>query len=82
MYLRPESRHQADQVIALLRALVEFYTVSPDHLPEDLRFTSGSTQAQHSAVAYVAGMTDRFACRQGAVLLGWSEDRLPQGIDV
>lgn len=82
VYLRPESRHQADQVIALLRALVEFYTVSPDHLPEDLRFTSGSTQAQHSAVGYVAGMTDRFACRQGAVLLGWSEDRLPQGIDV
>jgi len=82
VYLRPESRHQADQVIALLRALVEFYTVSPDHLPEDLRFTSGSTEAQHSAVAYVAGMTDRFACRQGGELLGWSEDRLPQGIDV
>ena len=82
VYLRPESRHQADQVIALLRALVEFYTAAPIHLPEALRATSGSVEAQRSAVEYVAGMTDRFACRQGAVLLGWSTDRLPRGIDV
>jgi hypothetical protein len=27
-------------------------------------------------------MTDRFACRQGAVLLGWSTEQLPRGIDV
>ena len=82
VYLRPESRHQADQVIALLRALVEFYTAQPIHLPEALRATSGSTEAQRFAVEYVAGMTDRFACRQGAVLLGWSTEQLPRGIDV
>ena len=82
VYLRPESRHQADQVIALLRALVEFYTSQPIHLPEALRATSGSKEAQRFAVEYVAGMTDRFACRQGAVLLGWSTDQLPRGIDV
>ena len=82
VYLRPESRHQADQVIALLRALVEFYTAQPIHLPEALRANSGSNEAQRSAVEYVAGMTDRFACRQGAVMLGWSADRLPRGIDV
>ena len=82
VYLRPESRQQADQVIALLRALVEFYTAQPIHLPEALRATSGSKEAQRSAVEYVAGMTDRFACRQGAVLLGWSAAQLPRGIDV
>lgn len=82
VYLRPESRQQADQVIELLRALVEFYTVTPTHLPENLRASSGSIEAQHGAVSYVAGMTDRFACRQGAVLLGWGNDRLPRGIDV
>ena len=82
VYLRPESRRQADQVIGLLRALVEFYTADPIHLPVDLRAPSGSIEAQRSAVGYVAGMTDRFACRQGALLLGWSDDRLPQGIDV
>jgi len=51
-------------------------------LPEALRATSGSTEAQRFAVEYVAGMTDRFACRQGAVLLGWSTEQLPRGIDV
>jgi dGTPase len=35
----------------------------------------------HAAVAYVAGMTDRFACRQAVALLGWDPDKLPQGID-
>jgi hypothetical protein len=25
-------------------------------------------------------MTDRFACRQAVTLLGWSVDKLPQGI--
>jgi len=27
-------------------------------------------------------MTDRFACRQAMVLLGWGPERLPQGIGV
>ena len=35
----------------------------------------------HDAVAYVGGMTDRFACRQAVALLGWDTARLPQGID-
>jgi dGTPase len=35
----------------------------------------------HSAVAYVGGMTDRYACRQGIALLDWPVDQLPKGID-
>ncbi|MEY3258772.1 MAG: hypothetical protein RI954_798, partial [Actinomycetota bacterium] len=31
---------------------------------------------------FVGGMTDRYACRQGQVLLGFDESRLPKGIDV
>jgi dGTPase len=42
---------------------------------------ANSDEALHDAVAYVGGMTDRFACRQGATLLGWGAERLPQGID-
>jgi dGTPase len=34
-----------------------------------------------SAVAYVAGMTDRFACVQAMARLGWPADRLPRGFD-
>jgi dGTPase len=41
---------------------------------------AGSRNAMHAAVAYVGGMTDRFACRQGVTLLGWPVDRLPKGI--
>jgi dGTPase len=32
-----------------------------------------------SAVGYVDGMTDRFACTQAVQLLGWPPERLPRG---
>ena len=35
-----------------------------------------------AAVAYVAGMTDRFAFVTAERELGWPADRLPRGIDV
>jgi dGTPase len=86
IYMRDASRNQAKAVIDLLRALVEHYharpqdmftdSPTPTHLP-----TALSDEALHDAVAYVGGMTDRFACRQGSTLLGWGADRLPRGID-
>ena len=79
VYLRPESKAQATAVIDLLRALVEQYIAQPHLLPAA---SVRDGDAQHLAVSYVAGMTDRFACRQGVTLLGWSADRLPRGIDV
>lgn len=82
VYLRPESRRQAEQVIDLLRALVECYAREPRHVPGGSDLEAGSSAAVRQAVAYVAGMTDRFACRQGVTLLGWSSERLPRGIDV
>ena len=36
----------------------------------------------HAAVAYVAGMTDRYAFSQAVALLGWDPGKLPVGIGV
>ncbi len=82
VYLRPASVAQADAVIALLRALVEHFADRPNQLPDAHGLDAGSPEALRSAVAYVGGMTDRFACRQALAVLGWDRDRLPVGIDV
>ena len=82
VYLRPASRRQATAVIEMLRALVEHYSDRPNLLPDQHHLDAGSTEALAAAVDYVAGMTDRFACRQALGLLGWERSRLPVGIDV
>jgi dGTPase len=82
VYLRPASKAQADAVIAMLRALVEHYAAKPFLLPDGEALTAGSEAAFLSAVTYVGGMTDRFACRQAMALLDWERDRLPVGVDV
>ena len=81
VYLRPASQEQATSVIALLQALVEHYAAHPRLLPDVGDVDADSAESLHHAVAYVGGMTDRFACRQAVALLGWDADRLPQGID-
>ncbi len=82
VYLRPASRAQGEQVIALLRALTEHYADRPNLLPDAIGIDAGSPEALRAAVSYVAGMTDRYACRQALALLGWDRQRLPAGIDV
>jgi dGTPase len=84
IYLRDASRHQASAVVGMLRGLVELYSAHPLLIP-DVAARGGdvanSPQALHDAVEYVAGMTDRFACRSAVTLLDWPIDRLPNGID-
>ncbi len=90
VYLRPASRAQATAVIALLRALVEHYADRPHAIPLPTaraavavdvdRLEAGSAEALRAAVAYVAGMTDRFACQQGITQLNWDPAKLPQGV--
>jgi dGTPase len=80
VYLRPASRAQADAVIALLRALVEHYGDRPHLLPDPPPVAGGTDVAVRAAVSYVAGMTDRYACRQAVALLGWDPAKLPQGV--
>jgi len=83
VYLRPASRAQGEAVVALLQALVERYADRPNLLPDErsMGLDAGSADAVRAAVTYVAGMTDRFACRQGIALLGWDPAKLPRGID-
>ena len=78
IYLRPASVHQAAMVQRLLQALVELYVAHPERLPDEWRAVAAGPRA---AVAYVAGMTDRFACAQASRLLGWPEGELPEGFD-
>ena len=70
VYLRPASVEQARSVIDLLRALVEHYADRPNLLPDAHGLDAGSPEALRAAVAYVGGMTDRFALQQHARLLG------------
>ena len=68
----------------MLRGLVEHFAKSPQEIPDVLEgLATPSTEAEmlHQAVAYVAGMTDRYACRQAVTLLNWPIDQLPRGID-
>jgi dGTPase len=68
----------------MLRALVEYFSVHPSLIPDvvdgDEAHESPALALQLS-VAYVAGMTDRFACRCAVTLLDWPIDQLPSGID-
>ena len=84
VYLRPAARAQGESVVELLRALVEHYADRPHLLGQEraAAVDAGSTDALRVAVTYVAGMTDRYACRQAVSLLGWDRSRLPRGIDV
>ena len=86
IYLRPSSVAQGRAVVAVLQALVEYFGDRPHLLPtsgeEDGDLTGGEPGAVQAAVAYVAGMTDRFAFSQAVALLGWDPDELPVGIGV
>lgn len=76
IYTRPDSLAQSDAVIAVLRALVEHYLTHPDRLPDP----APGLDPVRQAVAYVGGMTDRFAFDTAQALLGWDPARLPRGI--
>lgn len=76
IYTRPESVAQSKTVVAVLRALVEYYLERPDAMPEEYRMED----RVHGAVTYVGGMTDRFAFEQAQRLLGWDQKKLPRGI--
>jgi dGTPase len=84
IYLRGASRQQASAVVRLLRALVEYFAAHPELIPDVAErgdVIESSSAALQESVAYVAGMTDRFACRSAVTLLNWPEEQLPSGID-
>ena len=85
VYLRPASLAQGAAVVAVLRALVEHFADHPNRIP-DVReaggVPGGDQASTRAAVAYVAGMTDRFAMALAVSELGWDPARLPRGIEV
>jgi len=84
IYLRDASRAQANAVVDVLRTLTDHFIDSPNTIPGVLELgglLSGEAAAVHAAVAYVAGMTDRFAFRSAVALCNYDPDRLPVGID-
>jgi dGTPase len=84
IYLREASVAQARAVIAVLQALVEYYVDRPNAIPsvrEAGGLAAGEPQSVEAAVAYIAGMTDRYAFRQAVALLDWDPGKLPRGID-
>lgn len=86
IYLRPASKQQAQSVISMLQALVEFYAGNSNLMPLDELLESGPREKDDdvvfAAVSWVSGMTDRYACRQASELLGWLPGQLPAGIGV
>jgi dGTPase len=87
IYLREASLRQGEAVVAVLRALVEHFADRPHLIADDGASSrspdvvAGSEDAVRAAVAYVAGMTDRFAFRQAVALLDWDVAKLPAGVD-
>lgn len=77
IYTRPESVAQSLTVVRVLTDLVEYYLEHPASLPAEYR---QHDEPARGAVAYVGGMTDRFAFEQASNLLGWDPKRLPRGI--
>jgi dGTPase len=86
IYLRPSSVSQGRAVVSVLRALVDYFGDRPNLIPDgghrSADLTGGEPAAVREAVAYVAGMTDRFAFSQAVAHLGWDPDKLPSGIGV
>jgi dGTPase len=88
VYLRPASAAQGAAVVKVLRALVEHHADRPNVLPtfdhgdrtSRRGVLAGSDDARREAVAYVAGMTDRFAFSQAVTHLGWDPAALPVGV--
>jgi dGTPase len=78
IYTRPDSVAQSRAVIDVLQALVEYFAAHPDAMPSD--FVDDRPDPVRAAVAYVGGMTDRFAFDTAVTLLDWEPSRLPRGI--
>jgi dGTPase len=86
IYLRPSSVAQGRAVVSVLQALVDYFADRPNLIPSgaggELDLIGGEPDAVRAAVAYVAGMTDRFAFSQAVAVLGWDPGKLPAGIGV
>lgn len=79
IYTRAESNEQNEKVIGMLSALVNTYLENPELLGSNYQHGSG-IDVTHQVIAYVAGMTDRFAFNEAIRHGSWSADQLPAGV--
>jgi dGTPase len=89
IYTRPSSIAQGRAVIAVLSALVEYFADNPETLkgarrhpvgPRSALLDGGRGAVLRRAIAYVSGMTDRFAFDSAVELLGWPVESLPRSV--
>ena len=83
IYLSEPSRDQASVVVEMLGELVEYFSTHAQLIPDvaEREDDLAALDPVFEAVAYVAGMTDRFACRSAMQYLGWAPDQLPRTLD-
>ncbi len=81
IYLRSASLGQARIVDRLLGQLVEWYVDDPSRLVRAGRPVGPDADPVHEAVAFVGGMTDRFAQDLAVLHLGWQREALPRGLN-
>lgn len=80
IYVRPASLAQSEAVVKVLRALVEHYIEHPQTMPSPSAFDIAPEDRVRAAVAYVAGMTDRYAFDRAVAELDWDPSRLPRAL--
>jgi dGTPase len=84
IYLRPSALEQSEKVVHILTSLVEFLTRYPANIPDvftgTVPFPRSSEEAAHTAVAYVASMTDRYAFATAKDLLGLPDSMIPRSV--
>lgn len=84
IYLRHAALEQSEKVVRILTSLVEFLTRYPANIPDvftgTVLFPRSGEEAAHTAVAYVASMTDRYAFATAKDLLGLPDSMIPRSV--
>ena len=76
MYRHPKVVHETDRARGMVKDLFETFMAAPSELPEEWRLQlreSGETERARVIADYIAGMTDRYAQRAHARLMGVPE---------
>jgi dGTPase len=85
IYFRPASQAQASSVIAVLTSLTEYYLEHPQLVPDNAAAERGAMtddqRLRRRVVAYVGGMTDRYAFDRAVDLCGWDRAKLPRAVN-
>ena len=76
MYRHPKVVHETDRARGMVKDLFETFMAAPSELPEEWRLQlreSGEAERARVIADYIAGMTDRYAQRAHARLMGVPE---------